>query len=335
MEQRLASLDHELDATLGMTSGSLLPFYGMMKYQLGFVDEKFTCSAQNRGKRIRALCCLLTHEAITDHWSVALPLAAAIELVHNFSIIHDDIQDESAERRHRPTVWKLWGKPQAINVGDGMYVLSHLALLRLRDKGVDTTRILKLTAVLGETCLSIAEGQYLDIEFENRSDVSTADYMQMASGKTAALLSASTQLGAMLASDNEQLISNYQQFGYHLGLSFQIIDDILGIWGDPKVTGKPVADDIIRCKKTLPIIYALEQDESGRLNQAWQKRSLGREDVRIILGLLDEVGAQDYAKRLADKHYRQAMTKLDSTGIENQAQDRLRSLARFLVEREF
>lgn len=316
----------------------LTRFYGMMAYHLGWRDAELRPANQRAGKWIRPALCLLACEAAGGDWKRAVPAAAALELTHNFTLIHDDIQDGDTERRGRPTVWALWGVPQAINAGDGLFVLARIALHRLHRHGFDPATIQHVYQAYDEACRRLVEGQYLDIDFEQRLDVSVDEYLTMISGKTAALLAASLEIGARLATDDATVVDAYRQFGEELGLAFQIVDDILGAWGDEAVTGKPAGNDLRRKKKTLPVVYALEREAAGDeqpLRTLYQRDTLSDADVATALRLLEQAGARRYAEDLAQQHWQRAVDILAAMEIDNPAQGRLRILAKFLVEREF
>ncbi|MBE0480304.1 MAG: polyprenyl synthetase family protein, partial [Dehalococcoidia bacterium] len=249
-------IEAELRFVVGRAS---LPLYDMMRYHMGWIDESGRAAKNTAGKRLRPVLCLLTCHSLGGHWRSALPVAAAIELVHNFSLIHDDIQDSSIERRGRPTVWYMWGQPQAINVGDGMHALALSSLLRLEDIGIPNAKIVRAARILGEASLRLCEGQYLDISFERRMDIKISDYLTMISNKTAALVAGSVEIGAVLATENEPDIAHFKSFGHALGMTFQIHDDVLSIWGDEKKIGKSISTDIRSKKKTLPVVYLLEK----------------------------------------------------------------------------
>jgi geranylgeranyl diphosphate synthase type I len=337
-ERYLPLIEAELREVLAPPSPQLASFYGMMQYHLGWIDEDFAPTKGGAGKRLRPILCLLTCQATSGDPDQALPAAVAIELVHNFSLVHDDIEDKSHLRRGRPTVWKVWGVPQAINAGDGLSVLAHLAMQRLADRGVPPRRVLTALEILDQACLALTEGQHLDLSFEARLDVDVEQYLTMIRGKTAALFSAAAQLGALVAGDDTESMARYCRFGKNLGLAFQIVDDILGIWGDPQVTGKPAASDIRQRKKTLPIVRALEEEKrtGGKgLREIYQRETIDEETVGVALKIVEDLGARRYAEEMANDYYQQALAELDATGVENEAQDDLRELAAFLVERTY
>jgi geranylgeranyl diphosphate synthase, type I len=333
----LDAIEADLRDALTPAEGPAVPLYWMMQYHLGWLDAALTPAKAPRGKRLRPLMCLLACEAADGQWRAALPAATAIELVHNFSLIHDDIEDNSQTRRHRATVWSLWGVPQAINTGDAMWSVARLTSHRLAALGHPPERVLRLMAVLDEACLELCTGQYLDLAFETRDTVSLADYMRMISGKTAALLSAALGAGAVLAGAADATVASYQACGRELGLAFQITDDILGIWGDPTVTGKSAASDVLARKKTLPTLHALdwERDSGGTdLARLYARPSLSADDVPAVLAILDRAGARAYAEERAQEHIDRTLRHLDESGGRGPAQAALRELALSLVGRK-
>jgi geranylgeranyl diphosphate synthase type I len=337
-ERYLPLIEAELRKVLATPHPQLASFYGMMQYHLGWIDEDFAPTKGGAGKRLRPILCLLTCQATGGDPDQALPATAAIELVHNFSLVHDDIEDKSHLRRGHPTVWKVWGVPQAINAGDSLSVLAHLAMQRLANRGVPPQRVLTALEILDQACLALTEGQYLDLSFEARLDVDVEQYLSMIRGKTAALFSAAAQLGGLVAGSDPESMARYRRFGENLGLAFQIVDDILGIWGDPQVTGKPAASDIRQRKKTLPIVRALEEEQrtGGKdLRKIYQREVIDKEAVEAALMILENLEARRCAEEMANEYYRQALAELDAVGVENEAQDDLRELAAFLVERPY
>jgi geranylgeranyl diphosphate synthase type I len=306
---------------------ALTTFYGMLHYHLGWVDADFKPAQFDSGKRIRPVLTLLCCEASGGEWRTALPAAAAVELLHNFSLIHDDIEDSDPVRRGRPTLWKVWGTAQAINAGDALYTMAHTALNNLGEYNVPAERILAARQRFDRACLVLTQGQHLDLGFESRARVTEAEYLHMVYLKTAALIEAACGLGALVTGSH--LVLHYEDFGRELGLAFQIQDDLLGIWGDPEITGKPAGNDLRHHKKSLPVAYGLERS-------AELQRLYAQSDVNVAAAIvqLDHVGAREYAEQLAAQHHRQALSALDATGQDNSATAALRELANQLLNRD-
>ena len=309
----------------------------ILRYHMGWQDEYGHRCRKESGKFIRSSLCLLSCQAVGGNTSQAVPAAAAVELVHNFSLIHDDIEDASYERHHRPTAWKLWGQSQAINAGDATFTLAYLALVGLKQKGIAGEGIVHCAEVLSRACLELCEGQYLDIKYENRLDITVENYLDMAARKTATLFAASTSLGAYLGSENSELVDLFRLFGRALGIAFQIHDDILGIWGAPETVGKS-ADDIRQRKKTLPVAYALQSSKGAareRLRRFYSKKSIEGEDIKEVTEILDDVNARNYAENVARQYYRNALAHLDATGLGTSSLAPVRETAGFLLTRGF
>jgi geranylgeranyl diphosphate synthase type I len=333
--QWIPEIETEMRALLSGESPPLRGMYSMMRYHMGWENQQGAPEEAPAGKRIRPLLTLMTCQAAGGDPAQALPAAAAVELLHNFSLIHDDIEDRSYTRRHRPTVWSWAGEAQAINTGDAMFVIAHLAMLRLRHRDAPAPRVLDALQLFDDTCIRLTQGQYLDMSFESRTDVTLDEYMLMISGKTAALLSASALLGALIAGDAHQ--DAYRAFGYELGISFQIEDDILGIWGEEALTGKSATGDIITRKKTLPVLYALEQSgpEADKLRAFYSRPApLTPEEVPDILALLDALDARAYAEARGLAHAEAALAALDAAEGHAETIELLASLVRRLVGRK-
>ncbi|MBI3764197.1 MAG: polyprenyl synthetase family protein [Chloroflexi bacterium] len=325
----LPAIENELRAVVAGGDPALAEFYEMLNYHMGWVEHGQGPVVS--GKRIRPLLTLLTCSAAGGAAERALPAAAAVEFIHNFSLIHDDIQDNSPERRGRPTVWKLWGQPQAINAGDALFTLAHLALQRLAERGHSAQTSLIAMSLLDETCLRLTQGQHLDMAFESRESVTVADYMQMIESKTGSLIAASAELGALCAGADEAARAQYRAFGLCLGLAFQVRDDILGIWGDSAVTGKSAATDIVTRKKSLPIVYGLERNES--LRRLYAPECNGGGSVGEIVRALEVTGARDYAEAEEGRLSETALTHLAEAKPEAEAAVSLRQLTGELLGR--
>ena len=309
----------------------------LLRYHMGWQDEYGHRCGKESGKFIRSTLCLLSCQAVGGDQSQAIPAAAAIELVHNFSLIHDDIEDASYERHHRPTVWKIWGQSQAINAGDAMFTLAYLALVRLKEKGITGEKIAHCAEVLSRACLELCEGQYLDIEYENRLDITVENYLDMAAKKTAALFAVSTSLGACLGSEDREVVNLFRLFGRELGMVFQIHDDILGIWGARESIGKS-AGDISQRKKTLPVAYGLQSSKVAArrsLDKLYSKESIEGEDTKKVAKILDDLRARSYAENVARQYYHKALAHLDATGLDLPSLALLKETAGFLLTRDF
>ncbi len=330
-----SEIETELSAVIN-THPSL--FDVVLRYHLGWIDQsELPRERKASGKMVRATLCLVSCRALGGDYRKALPAAASIELIHNFSLIHDDIEDASDERHHRATVWKLWGEAQAINAGDAVYALAHLALLRLREIGIALEKLASSLKILDEACLRLCEGQYLDIAYEDRIDITIEEYLNMIAKKTAALMAASTCLGASLAleTENERILNSFYSLGKELGLAYQIRDDILGIWGSEKKTGKPTGGDITKRKKTLPVVYGLQQTGEGedkeRLLEVYRKATIEESDITKVMEILNRVNAKSYSQTLAERHYHQALKHIK----ENKLPAELKEIADFFIERDY
>jgi geranylgeranyl diphosphate synthase type I len=287
-EARVTAVDDEIRSLLTQGEAALGPFYGMMLYHLGLDDLR-----SRGGKRLRPLLCSLVFEALGGDGTRVAPVGAAVELLHNFTLIHDDIEDQDPRRHHRPTVWSVWGVPQAINAGDGMYAISRLAIQRLRDRGFSADRILDVAFLLDRTCVRVCEGQFLDISFESRTDVTADRYRGMAAKKTGALFAASAEGPAILATDDTAVHTQLSRFGAEFGHAFQAHDDVQGIWATSDRTGKIEMNDLVKKKKTLPVALAFERASPkvrAELDGLFAPAApLPPENVERIRAILDEL----------------------------------------------
>jgi geranylgeranyl diphosphate synthase type I len=300
----------------------------MLTYHMGWTGEG--AGPEATGKRIRPLLVLLTTAASGGLWESALPAAAAVELVHNFSLVHDDIQDNSDKRRGRPTVWVKWGLPQAINAGDGLFVLSNLAITDLAASYPAET-VVKAAQILHNTCLDLTRGQYLDISYEERTDLGVDDYWPMISGKTAALLAGCCQIGALLGGTDEPTVDAYRSFGHYLGLAFQVQDDILGIWGDEALTGKSAASDLVEGKKSLPVLAGLSK--KGKFAARWAQGPIRPDEVEEVAKLLASESGYETAHEVAKQMTDLALNSLREADPQGEAGEALGDLADKLLGR--
>ncbi|HEX7976237.1 MAG TPA: polyprenyl synthetase family protein [Anaerolineales bacterium] len=330
MQTYIPAVETELRQVVAHAGGpNLEGLHHMLAYHMGWESEG--AGPVTRGKRIRPLMILLCTAAAGGEWERALPAAAAVELVHNFSLIHDDIEDNSPLRHGRPTIWSLWGVAQATNAGDAMFTLAQLALLRLEETASPQVAI-EASRLLQETCLQLTQGQYLDLSYEQRGDLTLEAYWPMVSGKTAALLSASTGLGALVAGAEAPAQAAYRQFGRSLGLAFQAQDDLLGIWGDAALTGKSSESDLVSGKKSLPVLYGLSLGKSFAAR--WNQGPVQAEDVSSLAAQLEQEGALSYTQEIAGRLTQEALDALQTARPQGPAGEALHELALFLLKRQ-
>lgn len=310
------ALQREIMRLRKSSSSLIIPeldtFYGQMGYHLGWLDAHLLPIQPQTGKLLRPTLLLLAYEVAGAngctfereeklHLDRALPAAVAVELFHNFTLVHDDIQDGDRERRHRPTAWAVFGTPLALNLGNGLASLSHLILLTLFDEGVSTDLIARLGLRFERTALTVMEGQHLDLCFETQEQVTIQHYLEMITRKTAALMACATEMGAMLGCSNESTITALRQFGLHLGTAFQIRDDLLGIWATRAESGKTPAGDVLRRKKTLPVLHAIQH--ASPQDHAWlrafysRQETPGSEQVGQVLAILEHTRSREYCQR--------------------------------------
>jgi geranylgeranyl diphosphate synthase, type I len=321
----LADTESEILRVVADRDSSTIGVYEMIRYHLGLDG-----STGPRGKRMRPLLGLLAYASIAGEHARALPGAAAVELGHNFSLVHDDIEDGDIERRHRPTLWSLHGVPQAINTGDLIFSLSRVALHRLTDLGFPDRTVLRLMRLYDETCVMLCEGQYIDIATSASDEPMTVElYFDMIGRKTAALIAGSIEAGALLATEDEDVIARYRRFGWALGLAFQLNDDLLGIWGAEQQTGK-VATDIARHKKTLPVLYAFQHADKADRDRLSVLSSLGNPtepEVGEVMSILERSGARDFTRAEAQRWRDECLDELDGLHVVDPgARDQLRGI---------
>jgi geranylgeranyl diphosphate synthase type I len=331
----LPKIEAEMRSVLDNDEPAVAAHYGMMRYHLGWANERFEPEPSPTGKRLRPIFCLLACSEMGGDPGQALPAAAGLEIMHNFSLVHDDIEDGDEMRRHRPTVWKLWGAPQAINVGDGMFALAFAAVQRLAQVGVSADRSLAALHIFTQMCLELTEGQHLDMSFEQRVDVTVEEYMRMIQGKTAALIGASLAIGALIAGADPEKTESLRSFGRSIGLTFQIQDDILGIWGEPTQTGKPTGADILRRKKSLPLLHALHHPDTGaEFARLLADPRLESSQLPAAMNLLEKAETRAFAENAMRSEHNRGLAALHRVLGARMERSRLLALANSLVARQ-
>lgn len=335
MSSQVTLIQQSMQATFPEAEERVARYYQMMEYHLGWRNPELMPTQGNPGKLLRPQLCLLACRAAGGDAAQALPAAAALQLIHDFSLIHDDIEDNSSTRRGQPTVWSLWGLAQGINVGDGMFVLAHMALYRLSAAGVPAEHVLAVLRCFDQTILTICEGQYLDIDNEGKLSVTADDYLAMIGRKTAALIGCCAEIGALVAGADEATTSALCTFGRDLGLAFQVQDDLLGIWGEPELTGKPFAADLYRRKISLPVIYGLAQPQSRAIiERIYAAPEPSEADVAELLEALAATDAYAQTAQVAAQYHRSALAALDTVQGDVESVAALRSIAEGLLGRK-
>jgi geranylgeranyl diphosphate synthase type I len=301
----------------------------MLTYHMGWTGEG--AGPEATGKRIRPLLMLLCASACGASWQLALPGAAAVELVHNFSLVHDDIQDNSPKRRGRDTVWTKWGAPMAINVGDALFVMSNQAIIDLKEK-YPTEIVVKAAEILHNTCLDLTRGQFMDMSYEERKDLGVEDYWPMIAGKTAVLIASCCHIGALLGGAEEEKQEVYRSYGHYLGLAFQVQDDILGIWGDEAATGKSAASDLVEGKNSLPVLIGLSK--KSKFAERWTQGPIKPEEVEDVARLLAGEGGYGEAKEASIQMTDLAINSLREADPQGEAGEALFELTNRLLNRD-
>jgi geranylgeranyl diphosphate synthase, type I len=284
------------------------------------------------GKAVRPALALLSARAVGADESIAVPGAVAVELVHNFSLVHDDLMDGDVERRHRPTVWALHGAAAAILCGDAMLALATQVLL-----DIGTLDAVEAARQLAAATQELIRGQHADLEFERRRYVGVDECLAMAAGKTGALLACSAAIGAVLAGAPSSSVRALSTYGAELGLAFQLVDDLLGIWGDAAATGKPVGSDLRARKKSLPVAFALTDRGSASAALARWLATEGPDsdnDIARAAELVEAAGGRAWAAEEATRRLALAEYALAPADLDRDAVDELVALGRFVVTRE-
>jgi geranylgeranyl diphosphate synthase type I len=338
-----ALLDVELAAAIDELNGCAPLLAGMARFHLGWTDSAGAPTDEGtrrliRGKRIRPMLAMLSCSAAGGDAKTTAPLAAAIELLHNFTLIHDDIQDRSPNRRHRATVWRIWGDAQAINAGDAMFAAAQIALLRTDSLAVSPGLVVDLLREFNRTTIRIVQGQVMDLEFEGRSDVTPEQYLSMIGGKTAAIVRFAAWAGARIGGAAGTTADRLADVGDALGVGFQIRDDLLGIWGSLEETGKVKADDIRRRKQSLPILMLRNQatdDERTLIDALYEEGEIDETGVESIIALLDAHGVHDQVSSQVELFHQRATDALaDVTpSLQQRSVSELSMLVRRLEDR--
>lgn len=342
--RRMALLDQQIERSLQALEGSSDLMGRMAHYSLGLIstqgeptDEETRKSVQ--GKRIRPQIAMMVAEAVGGSAESAAPVAAAIELLHNFTLIHDDIQDRSPNRRHRPTVWRVWNDAQAINAGDALFAVSQLSIIDAAAH-VSPENMLVLLQEFNHCTIDIVRGQVQDLQSEGVASVTPDDYLEMIGGKTAAIIRYSAWAGAITGGASREEADRIGEMGQAIGMGFQIRDDMLGIWAPAEETGKGDADDLRRRKQTLPVLILrakANEEDAERIQQLYAQESISDEDVEELLQLLDRYEVQPETAKHVEREHERAIGILEDVfrNSPSSALAELRALVTQLVNRSF
>jgi geranylgeranyl diphosphate synthase type I len=317
------------------------PMDRVAAYHFGWIDQAGNPAAGDGGKAVRPALALLSAEAAGADARAGVPGGVAVELVHNFSLLHDDLMDGDETRRHRATAWTVFGPAQAILVGDALATLGTEVLLDAGRNGAatpaDAARAVRLITTATR---KLIDGQAQDLSFEQRDAVSVAECLEMEGNKTGALLAAASAIGAVLAGADDRTADALERYGHHLGLAFQAVDDLLGIWGATEVTGKPHWGDLRQRKKSLPVAAALGEGgaASRRLAELLaDPQGRGEESEEVLAGraaLIEQAGGRSWTQEEARRQHKTALAALDEVPMADEVRDRFVALAEFVVVRE-
>jgi geranylgeranyl diphosphate synthase type I len=309
-----SSFERALEAAITRYD-STAPITAMIRYHFGYASD----AADRHGKRLRPMLLLTAAQEEGGSVEAALDAACAIEILHNYSLVHDDIEDGDRLRHGRDTVWAKWGTAHGINAGDSLCAISYLALLE-SDVPRPAERTVAMTRALHEANLAMCAGQGRDIAFEHEPRVTLDDYVAMIAGKTAALFGAACEIGALAAGAEAARARAYAQLGLAYGLGFQIEDDLLGTWGEPGTTGKPVGSDLARRKWTFPVVWALDGPLSPARDVVAERYArkgvLRPDDVSATIAALDALGVRDAAMLHAQTYFDRADTIARESAID-------------------
>jgi len=326
-DPQLTALEAEMKDVFASREGFL---YDLLRYHMGWTDQRGAALNSPPRLHFQSMLTLVCCQALSGDFSAALPAAAGVELVHNYTLVHGDVQSNRAVSDDRPSVWWVWGPAQAINVGDGLHALGRNTIMRLAQRGIPPERVLPAVTSLDKACLALCEGQYMDLEFQDQLMVTSADYHNMIGRKTGALAGCATELGAIAAGADNDVCAAFQKMGHGLGMAWQISLDIADLWGrgDDGMT----SSNMLNKKKSLPLIYALENSplsDKRALGNVYMKRVLQPEDVSQVMGILNQTGARPFAQARAQELAQEALSE---TGLSDEELQPLKDLTDWALE---
>ncbi len=302
--------------------------YNLLRYHLGWVDQEGRPQEGRPPLHFQGAMTLAAAESVGEGYRRALPPAAGVELIHNFTVVHGEVQIGRAESVDRPGIWWVWGPAQAINAGDGLHALGRTAMMRLARLGTPPERVLRAVRSLDLACLALCEGQYIDLEFQEQLMVTDNAYMDMAVRKAGALAGCAAECGALAAGASDAQCDALRDCGEKLGVAWQISRDIGGLWGE---RGDGItASTAIAKQKSLPVIHALEHGSLAakrELGTIYMKRVLEQEDIHRLVSILDDTGARSAAENRAQQFAEDGLTLASGGGVAGDGMILLRELA--------
>ena len=322
-------VEPELVNSVKKLSNELLP---VIEYHFGWKTIKGIEAPEDTGKRLRPSLAVLSAEAVGRDMEVAIPGAVAVELIHNFSLIHDDIIDGDKEHRHRPSAWTAFSIEDALIAGDALHTLAFQVLLE-----ENTPERVQAARRLVDATTTMISGQAADMTFDDLPTISFEECLKMEAAKTGALLGYSSSVGAILSGADENTCNALEVFGYELGLAYQAVDDVLGIWGDPKITGKPAGNDLREKKKSMPvsIVLSANNSDSEKLLEIFSTtEDLDEEEIVKASALIENAGGREATLEEADEHLKRAIEFLNNADIRKETFCELEEIAHFVVNRD-
>ena len=328
-EPQRRALEEELKEVFSGREGFL---YDVLRYHLGWADQRGQPEDIPSVPHLQSLLALVCCEAFSGDFQPALPAAAGVELVHNFTLVHSDVQSGRVEEQDRPSIWWVWGPAQAINAGDGLHALGRTTIMRLAQRGVPADRVLRAVELLDRACLTLCEGQFMDLKFQDQLLVTSSAYYDMIGRKTGALAGCAAELGALAGGRDEAVCLQARAAGSRLGMAWQIGQDISDFWG--RRGDGMTASNVLNKKKSLPLILAMETAELAvkrELGDIYAKRVLQPEDVSRVIAILDQAQARQNSEDKARELVEEAQAVLADAGLAEERTEDLKFLSRWVL----
>ncbi|PKB73568.1 MAG: hypothetical protein BZY75_01200 [SAR202 cluster bacterium Io17-Chloro-G7] len=307
--------------------------YDVLRYHLGWTDEVGQPTDNPMALYLPTLLALVCCQALSGDFQASLPAAAGVDLVHNFTLVHGDVQSSRPNAQDRPSIWWVWGPAQAINAGDGLHALGRTTIMRLARNDIPPERVLHAVESLDRACLALCEGQYMDLAFQERMVVTSAAYFDMISRKTGALTGCAAEVGALAAGTDQSVWAQFREMGAKMGMAWQICQDIGDLWG---ASGDGMtASNVLNKKKSLPLIHALENSSLAakrELGGIYMKRVLELDDASKLVDILNEAGSKEFSEGNARRLMDEATENLDGADLMDKGLDNLKALGQGVLD---